>query len=204
MISYICASHNPAILFDNLLPSLDLHDGDDELIVIEDPKSIAEAYNEGTRLATRPIRCFVQHDIQVLNSAGLREELIRHCTSDVGIVGAIGSRDIALPWWVGEGVGSVEDGRLGLINFGLGGEPCSYLDGILLATVQPFEWDEGYTGFHLYDHDVCQSMLTRGLTNFCLASAHTLIKHNTRGMFNNWDQPMARFEAKWGITAPVA
>jgi hypothetical protein len=196
MISWIVASHDPAILSANLRPTL-THP-DDELIVIDAP-SIGKAYNTGQARATQPIRCYVHHDVQVLDLPALRAELARWCQPWVGMVGVNGSRCRAIPWWTGAAAGSVVDERMGQIGAGKGGE-VAYLDGLLLATIQHIEWDETY-GWHGYDHDICEQQLRRGLANWCLADGHLLLKHNTAGDWTpaGFDEAMARFREKWGL-----
>lgn len=201
MISYIVATHDRAVLDTNLAASLQLVD-DDELVVVEDAPSIAVAYNEGQARATQPIRCYVHHDVQLLDPARLRAELLTACVPLVGMVGVIGSRDGAAPWWKGARLGSVIDGRFGALDYGPGG-PCSYLDGLLLATWHTVTWDETYPGWHLYDHDMCQQQIAAGRINWCLTGGRDLVRHNTGGpsrmdAVTGWDAGMARFKTKWG------
>ena len=201
MISYIIASHDRDVLERNLLNSLHLQDGD-ELIIAEGAPSIALAYNQGATDANNQICCYIHHDVQILDSQGLRAALLRHCTPKIGMVGVIGSRTPVVPWWEGDTLGAVVDARMGLLNFGPGGE-CAYLDGLLLATAQDVVWDESYPGFHLYDHDACEQMRRRGLANLCLTDGHELVRHNTRGsgdtsQLDGWDEGVARFWRKWG------
>jgi hypothetical protein len=199
MISWIVATHDRTILEANLLPGLP---ADDELVLVEDAPSIAAAYNEGQSRATHQLRCYVHHDVAILDAARLRERLAAACAPEVGMVGVIGSREPVWPWWNGSTLGSVFDTRLGLLDFGAGG-PCAYLDGLLLATAQTVEWDETYAGWHGYDHDACAQMLARGLPNFCLSAGHRLVRHNTDGPTNvhaidGWAEAEARYREKWG------
>lgn len=198
MISWIVASHQPGVLHDNLLESLDF--SDDELIVIEHPTSIVKAYAEGQSRATHPVRCYVHHDVRILDQDRLQTALVEACTV-AGMVGVIGSRDAVMPWWEGDTLGSVVDSRMGLLDFGPGGD-CSILDGLLLATSQEVEWDLGYQGFHGYDHDSCRQMLARGLKNHCLTAGHELVRHNTTGThvmseLAGWNDAVIRYRAKW-------
>lgn len=200
MISWIVATHNRGVLEANLLATLDLQP-EDELIVVEDAPSIAVAYNRGREQATKPVRCYVHHDVQVLDPARLRAELREHCPSN-GIVGVIGSREPVVPWWDGSALGSVVDARLGRLDFGSGG-PCAFLDGLLLATSLDLEWDESYPGWHLYDHDICRQALDAGHTNWCLTGGADLIRHNTTGSTNThhldgWDAGVRRYRKKYG------
>lgn len=200
MISWIVASHRPDVLAGNLAATLRLETGD-ELVVVEDPPSIAVAYNQGQAKAVNSLRVYVHSDVRILDAQTLRRRLLDCASGNVGMVGLVGSRTPALPWWSGDGCGSVLDGRLGAIDFGAGG-PCAYLDGLLLATRQQVDWDESYPGFHWYDHDACQQMLSRGLRNRCLTGGTRLVLHNTgnstdTSRLDGWDEGMARFRQKW-------
>lgn len=204
MISWIVASHQPDVLAANLAATLTLSGGD-ELVLVENAPSIAAAYNEGQDRATQPIRCYIHHDVQILDMDGLRSALVDACTAERGMVGVIGSRTHALPWWDGVMVGRVRDSRLGLIGPG-GSGVVRYLDGLLLATAQAVVWDEGYPGWHLYDHDVCRQMTERGLPNWCIGGGDRLVLHNTTGSTNtahlrHFDDNMRLFKAKWEVPA---
>jgi hypothetical protein len=198
-ISWIVATHDRGILEANLLATLDLQPAD-ELVIIENAPSIAVAYNRGREQASRPIRCYIHHDVQVLNPARLRSALLEHCPT-AGIVGVIGSREPVVPWWNGSTLGSVVDARLGRLDFGLGGE-CAFLDGLLLATSLDLEWDETYEGWHLYDHDMCRQALEAGSVNWCLTGGAELVRHNTAGSTNThalagWDEGVRRYREKY-------
>jgi hypothetical protein len=202
MISWIVASHRPEVLAANLAATLVLGDCD-ELVVVENSPSIAVAYNRGQARATQPIRCYVHQDVQVLDPTRLRSELLVHCTPKVGMVGVVGSVDRVVPWWEGVCRGSAVDARMGVLDFGAGGE-CAYLDGLLLATAQRLVWDEDYPGFHTYDHDMCEQQLAAGRRNWCLTGGAGLVLHNTAGptdvaRLNGWDAGLARFRRKWGM-----
>lgn len=200
MISWIVASHDPAVLEANLVATLTLEAGD-ELIVIDAP-SIAAAYNQGQERAIRPIRCYVHHDVQILDNAALRAQLIDWCRPPIGIVGIVGSRARAVPWWEGFAAGSVDDTRTGPQLFGKGGD-VAYLDGLLLASSYQLDWDETIPGWHLYDHDVCEQSLRAGRINWCLDNGHQLVRHNTTSGFDTtqlpgWTEALAAFNTKWG------
>lgn len=200
MISWIVATHDPTILYSNLVASLDW--GLDDLVVVENPPSIAAAYNEGQSRASSLIRCYIHHDVQILDLARLRAALIEHTTAAVGMVGVVGSRTDALPWWDGKQCGSVVDSRIGVIDCGPGGE-CAQLDGVLLATVQDVTWDEAIPGFHGYDYDICRQMLECGLTNRCLDAGKDMVRHNATSSTNpdrltGWPEALAALRTKWG------
>lgn len=205
-ISWVVATHDPAVLAANLQPALTAAAAaGDQVIVVRDASSIAAAYNEGDRQAQHPIRCFVHHDVEVLNLDGLRAELYRGCVGPVGMVGVVGSVEIGWPWWDEQRVGSVVDARLGRLDFSRGGQPAAILDGLLLATAQPLTWDEDYTGWHGYDHDACMQMLHRGRPNWVIRDGADLVRHNTIGptatsRIGGWEDAAARWHAKW-VTA---
>lgn len=206
MISWIVASHDPAILEQNLLATLEPHD-DDEIHIVRNAGSIAEAYNEGQSRATRPVKVYVHHDVRILDRDRLREQLLTWCQPWTGLVGVTGSWCRALPWWYGSHCGSVLDGRGGRLGPGKGGQ-CAYLDGLLLATAQTVVWDESsYPGWHGYDHDMCEQMLAKGLMNWCLDNGHELVLHNTTGatdpdQLDGWHESLARFREKWSLDGP--
>lgn len=206
MISWIVASHRPEVLAANLLPTLaqPAQEHGDQLVVVEDAPSMAVAYTRGQARARNPIRCYVHHDVQILDPEQLRADLIEACTPQAGMVGVIGSRLQVVPWWEDGTCGSVVDGRMGRLDFGPGGK-CCYLDGLLLATAQDLAWDEEYEGWHLYDHDICQQQLAAGRPNWCLTGGAQLVRHNTTGpadtgRLDGWDEAVARFRRKWGVT----
>ena len=199
MISWIVASHDLSIFDANLRPTLP---AEDELILVEGAPSIAVAYNEGQARSTQPIRCYIHHDVQILDQAALRQALAEACAyAGVDVVGVIGSRTRVIPWWIGEPLGSVKDSRLGLINFGPGG-PCSYLDVLLLASARELEWDESYPGWHGYDHDICEQTMRRSRVNFCLSGGHNLVSHNATSstdmnQVNGWFAAEEHYFRKW-------
>ena len=203
MISWIVASHDLGIFDANLRPTLP---AEDELILVEDAPSIAVAYNEGQLRSTHPIRCYVHHDVVLMDPMVLRARLLEACTLDVGFVGVIGSRDVIWPWWASAvKLGSMLDSRLGRLDFGAGGE-CSVLDGVLLATRHTLMWDESFPGWHGYDHDACAQMRTRGLVNYCLTDGHGLVTHNAGsstdlGHLAGWADAEQRYLEKWHSTA---
>jgi hypothetical protein len=201
VISWIVATNNPEVLEANLLASLPAND-DDEVILVQDPESITLAYAYGQEQATRPVRCYVHSDVEILDPARLRFELTQAATPERGMVGLVGSVEVRMPWWDGHCLGSVIDARMGTLDFGAGGN-CSIVDGLLLATVQTVEWDTDWPGFHGYDHDSCMQMLRRGLVNWCLTGGHELVRHNTTttsrmSELGGWDEAMARYREKWG------
>lgn len=203
-ISYIACTHNPDILEKCLLKSLILKD-EDELIVIKGAESIAQGYNSGIDRAKHKIKCFIHHDLIVTNPILLRMNLIAYCTEDIGIVGVVGSKTDASPWWNGQCVGSVVDSRNGILHFTDGKEFCLHLDGLMMATYQDVRFDESIPGFHLYDQDICKQMAAKGLNNFCIKDGYRIITHFTQSsmnisQINGYGEAMAVYTAKWKKT----
>jgi hypothetical protein len=200
-ISYITCTNNKDLLNKCLLRSLEL-EHEDELIVVESPESIALGYNCGIDKAKHKIKCFIHHDIIVSNSTALRMNLMSYCTSNIGIVGVIGSTTDTTPWWEGNGIGNVIDSRMGIIYFGEGNGYCQHLDGIVLATAQEVRFDEDIPGFHLYDQDICKQMTSKGLKNFCLKDGFRLVTHYTGApssivQINGYADALDSYRKKW-------
>lgn len=200
-ISYITCTNNHEILNNCLIRSLKL-DNDDEIVIVDNPKSIAEGYNYGMEHAKHRIKCFIHHDLIVTNPILLRMNLMAYCTQDIGMVGVIGSITDAAPWWNGEGVGSAIDTRKGIIYFNEGKQFCEHLDGILLATFQDIRFDESIPGFHLYDQDICKQMTKDGKRNFCIGDGYRIVTHFTStpsdtSQINGYDEALAVYRKKW-------
>jgi hypothetical protein len=200
MISWIVASHRPDILERHLLPTLQLQD-EDELVVVKDAESITLAYAEGQLRATQPVKCYVHSDVRVYNYQLLRAELI-HATEERGLVGVIGAMDACVPWWNGQVVGSVFDSRLGTLDFGPGGT-CAVLDGVLLATRWYISWDISWPGWHGYDYDA--SAQVRAVDEYgvwCLTGGMQLIGHYSDSPYaldaiDGWAEAERRYKEKW-------
>jgi hypothetical protein len=200
-VSYIACTHNKHILEKCLMQSLILQD-DDELIVIEGAKSIAEGYNNGIDKAKNKIKCFIHHDLIVTNPVLLRMNLLAYCIEDIGIVGIVGSQTEAAPWWEGQCVGSVVDSRNGILHFSDGKQFCLHLDGLMLATCQDVRFDESIPGFHFYDQDICRQMAEKGLHNFCIKDGYRMITHFTQtpmdmSKIGGYAEAMAVYAKKW-------
>jgi hypothetical protein len=200
-VSYIACTHNTNILEKCLMQSLILQD-DDELIVIEGAKSIAEGYNNGIDKAKNKIKCFIHHDLIVTNPVLLRMNLLAYCIEDIGIVGIVGSQTEAAPWWEGQCVGSVVDSRNGILRFSDGKQFCLHLDGLMLATCQDVRFDESIPGFHFYDQDICRQMAEKGLHNFCIKDGYRMITHFTQtpmdmSKIGGYAEAMAVYAKKW-------
>lgn len=201
MISWIVAWHDWELLERELLTSLHLEGTNDELVLVEAAPSITTAYADGQQRAHHQIHCYVHSDIRILDFARFRTEIITTATDAVGIVGVIGSRSMVLPWWNGDLLGSVNDNRLGTLNFGPGG-PCAVVDGIILATVHTIDWDLTWPGWHGYEYDSCTQMQRAGKQNWCLSSGSTMVTHNNDSpidvnSISGWHDAVAHYTKKW-------
>lgn len=203
-ISWITAVSDDAVFESHLERSLEKHPAD-EVHVIRGCSDLGVAYNEALRTATKDVKCFVHQDVVILDTERLRRELLLRCAPHVGIVGITGTvNEFAVPWWNDPPnmVGSVVH-SLGMVSGHQKSGPCAILDGLLLASRQPLHFEEGYQGFHMYDHDICRQMLTRHLQNYCLADGHQLVVHNSG--FRQ-DAELARcirsYCAKWSLPVP--
>lgn len=200
MISWIVASHDERILNENLLATLQLPE-EDELVLVTDAPSITLAYTEGQERATKPVRCFIHHDIRIIDQQLLRERLIA-ATGQHALCGVVGSFQLAMPWWNGSPCGSVEDSRLGVLHFGQGGE-CRLLDGLILASREDLPWDVYWPGWHGYDYDICMAVRGMGKSVWCMADGAAMMVHNSDSpqalhLIDGWPEAEARFYAKWG------
>ena len=203
MISYITCSNNIGTLDNNLRKSLILKDND-ELIVIENPTSLAYGYNSAAKKAKNKIKAFVHHDVVIKDNNRLRKELISNADA-YGIIGVIGSRDVPYKkqWWLSSDVaGSVEDKNFGnIINSG-GGEKVMLLDGLFIATNKDILFDEGLDTFGWNDLDICLESNKRGYENFCLSNGKDLMFHNSErkdDVFTlpGWKKSEAYYISKW-------
>lgn len=203
MISWIVASHDRGILNGVLGPTLAPFYStwfDDELVVIEGAGSITEAYAEGQQMARHSIKCYIHHDVKILDLINLRSQIIRGVNLG-GMVGVVGSRAMVLPWWHGDLLGSVLD-RGKLLNFGGGGK-CAVVDGMLLATQHHVEWDLSAPGWHGYEYDACTQFLREDTPNWCIFGGHLLVHHISDspydlGQVDGWDAAVAFYQDKWG------
>lgn len=203
MISWIVATHDPEIFNKELKSSLALYaEYNDELIIIDNASSITEAYKAGQEQAQNNIRCYIHHDVRILQLAQLRHELIEGVDRGA-VVGVIGSRSMLMPWWNGDVLGSVSDGRMGIINFGPGGT-CAVLDGLLLATKYHIDWDQDWPGWHGYDYDACAQFYFANEPNWCISNGHQLVSHNSDSPYDlaqvdGWSEAVSFYHKKWTV-----
>lgn len=204
MISWIVATHDPDLMERMLMRTLvpGFVEGD-QIIVQKDATSITRAYAEAQAQATQPIRCYIHHDVEILNLEALRDALIYAAENPkIGMIGVIGSRSVVIPWWNGDPLGGCMDSRLGRLAFAGSGE-CAILDGLLLATTHEVSWDVSWPGWHGYDYDACLQMSNRNLVNWCIPHGDVLVYHNSDSPLDlqeidGWQAAAALMTQKWG------
>ena len=194
-----------------------------ELVVIDNSKnkySIFSAYNEGVRRAKGDNLCFMHDDILYKTADwGMKVEKILEDES-IGIVGVIGSYimtkdygywDMMAPWVTGTVIVN-EDGPIAndgdaykdYIN---GGDEVVILDGMWLCCrkkiFDKMSFDEQtYTGYHMYDMDICMQSLDAGYRNMVIRDID--IRHYSNAQFNvAFCKGLELFHKKWGTKLPV-
>lgn len=203
MISWIIATNDPAVLEANIRRTV--YDSaqayGDTVTVIHDAPSITDAYSRGQNLASHSIKCYIHHDVKILDLELLRSEIIEGVERG-GMVGVVGSKSMVLPWWNGGPLlGSVCD-RGRLIDFGPGGE-CAVVDGLLLATKHHIPWDPYWPGWHGYEYDACTRFIQRGIPNWCISGGHKMVSHNSDSPYgldqiDGWYDATQEYYARWG------
>lgn len=203
MISWIVATHQPDLMERMLIRTLvpGFVEGD-QIIVEKYATSITNAYASAQAQATNRVKCFIHHDVEILNLEALRDAIIYAAENPkIGMIGVIGSRSMIVPWWNGDPLGACMDSRLGRLTFGGAGE-CATLDGLLLATTQNVDWDVSWPGWHGYDYDSCRQMTQRGLINWCIPHGDALVYHNSDSpldlhAIDGWQAAATLMAEKW-------
>ena len=181
---------------DNNLPEI-------ESLVIRGSSSISKSYNYGIKIAKYPIKIFIHQDVHLLNSSWIPKLFYAFSSSDVGLVGMVGTTKLSTKgfWW-----DSGEEYLRGELFSGL--EKADWVfskenstidvttvDGFFMATNRSIPFDEGVKGFHFYDMDYSRTMLSLGLKV-------RLINHKAWHIGKIRDQDthdlMEYFYAKWG------
>lgn len=176
-------------------------------------RSIAEAYNELIRQVREQddveALVLLHEDVEILEDR-FENKLRDLITSrpDVGVIGAIGGRNVtSLKWWQGTVVGRVFEGR-GIMQGRERSGDVDSVDGFMLvltpATFRTLEFDENISGFHGYDFDYCAQTRKAGLA---VTIVDVNVAHHSKGGYGNlaayreanrvlaekWGQPTPRF-----------
>jgi hypothetical protein len=186
-------------------------EADSPLAEVTTDSSIFTAYNE-------VLDAFADHDdlealvllhedVEIVDSefcAKVRAALADPDVAVVGVIGALGVTSLA--WWKGDGRGRCLETR-GLVDFGGGRHDVDSVDGLLLVlspwAVRNLRFDdEGFTGFHGYDADICFQARAAGKR---VVVEDIAVVHHTKGGYGDMQAYAAcdaAFRAKWGL--PVA
>lgn len=196
-----------------------------ELITInnsDNKYSIFQAYNEGVRKAKYDILCFMHEDIIFRNNDWGKKVKEVLSDSSIGIVGVIGGCYIgkmSLSWYTpGCCKGHIIQGN------SIKGKYTTYseefqnndtsnyvaaVDGLWMCARKELfntgklKWDDKtYTGFHLYDFDVCMQAIALGLNNVICKDIE--IEHTSIGTKNEaFYDAVLEFHKKWDSHLPI-
>ncbi|MCF8506718.1 MAG: glycosyltransferase family protein [Caulobacter sp.] len=181
-----------------------------ELIVLDDARSLCEAYNRGIRKAAGEILVFSHDDVEFL-AADFFDRLAGHLDA-FHLVGFAGATRVAGPSWIQPGWlamrGQVTtpdpSGRLRTDVYGVDGpvtDGIQATDGLCIAcrreVAETLGFDEAtFDGFHLYDIDFSYRAFRHG---FRLGVVNDIpVIHRSRGRLGpDWMAQAKRFAAKY-------
>lgn len=173
--------------------------------------SIAEAYNQLLRevreLPDAEALVLMHEDVEILDHQF--ETKIRRILADrpaVGLIGAIGGRDVtSLRWWRGVVVGRVFETR-GIMSGICRTGDVDAVDGFLMilspAAFGELDFDEAISGFHGYDGDYCAQVRHADLA---VTVAALDVAHHSKGGYGDLRAFRAaneRWSEKWGYPKP--
>jgi Glycosyltransferase like family len=171
--------------------------------------SIFSAYNEVLdAFADAPdleALVLLHEDLEIVDSDFCGKVRRRLADPSVAILGVIGARGVtSLAWWEGEGRGRCLETR-GLVDFGGGFHDVDTVDGLLMVlspwAVRNLRFDEeGFSGFHGYDADLCFQARAAGKR---VVVDEIAVIHHTKGGYGNLEAYAAcdrAFREKWGLT----
>ncbi len=198
----IAASHQPAILADNLARSPDVTSGALPLQVIRDAPSAAIAYNRGLAQTGAEIVIFAHHDVFLPKGwLALLEARLAALPPDWAVMGAFGiGRD-------GAHLGPVWSSSLGQIvgRVPLAPAPVQSLDELLIVldTRAGLRFDAALPGWHMYGTDIVQTALAagRGAYAGALPCIHNDQSHTALGA--DFDAAYRFIRAKWASCLPI-
>lgn len=222
MLSLIICSRTPKISDDLEKNIAETIGCEYELVVIDNSKnrySIFSAYNEGVRRAKGNNLCFMHDDILYKTpNWGMQVEKKLEGES-IGIVGVIGSYvmtkdygywDMMAPWVTGCVVVN-EEGQI--FNFDVyndftgGSSEVAMLDGMWLCCrrkiFEKISFDEQtYSGFHMYDMDICMQSLMFGYINVVIRNID--IRHYGNVCYSmSFCSGLESFHKKWNEKLPI-
>lgn len=170
-------------------PSIEKVAQPDDIILASagDSRGICAVYNDFIARAREIPDCealiLIQDDVEIVD-VDFRGKVLRAASAPgVGIVGAVGARDVRnLAWWSGTGVGRVFESR-GPIWFEEESGSVDAVDGLLIvmtpAAITALNFDaERFPRFHGYDVDICFEARQHGLG---VEIAALEVLHRTKG-----------------------
>ncbi len=193
-----------------------LHAETHEILVIDNPPSLAHGYNEGVARSRGDVLIFTHDDIEIL-TAHLAERLQKHLET-FDLAGVVGTNRLCTGYLMTSGppyvfgqVAHPEPPGYGVSLFNVparavGGMQA--LDGLFLAckrrVVEAVQFDEQrFDGFHLYDIDLTFAAYLAG---FRLGVGNDIpVVHASPGQFDaKWRYYATLFEGKYqGKLAPL-
>lgn len=162
-----------------------------ENIMVPRPKSMARGYNEGLSKSTAPIKCFIHQDVKIFEPFFV--EKVKGLLEDFDLIGVLGASQIGMRWDVGRILIHDKQYAPRLVEY----EECDYLDGLLLITDLPLEFDESNESFHFYDMDICEQVRRMGGKVACV---DLLVEHSPdegRNVKQEWEKAKKWFMNKW-------
>ena len=187
-----------------------------ELIVLNDARSLAEAYNRGAAMTQGDWIVFCHDDIRFLRADFAARVATAMRRFDVfGPAGAI-RVDGPSALWGGPDSGRAQvsyplpDGRIAATLCGIDAAhvPAQLLDGVFIAVRRPV-WSqvrfdaERFDAFHLYDIDFSYACHRQGHAVGVAQDLHLL--HDSDGLFDErWSVYADRFLGKHGLSAGAA
>jgi hypothetical protein len=189
-----------------------------EIVVLNDARSLAEAYGRALAVARGSLVLFCHDDIEIVSDAP--HARIEAALAVADVAGIAGTSRLTGPKWItarrphvhGHVITPAADGRWTLSLYGtltgISGGLCA-LDGVFIAarreTFQRVGFDaEHFDGFHLYDIDFSFRAWQEGL-ELCVCNEIDLI-HASPGHFGaEWQRHAERFVGLHGadLMAPV-
>lgn len=194
-----------------------------EVIIIDNTSghhSLFSAYNEGVAKSRFSNLCFVHDDVQ-FEEEGWGLAVCRHLEQpNAGIIGLCGSpyqTHLPASWsfygWSAYIIQSDRNRTLRIFEPSEGYDdnhekPVVTLDGVFFcaskALFERIHFDEQtYSGFHLYDLDICMQAHNLGFTNKVINDV--LLIHYSRGRHDaDWVKNCLLFSEKWQSILPAA
>ncbi|SRR5216684_3186832 len=175
-----------------------------ELILIDNARSLCEAYNRGFADCRGEIIIFSHDDIEILSTRFTT--ILEESLASLDLVGVAGTSRLAGSSWNSAGkpylhgrIIHAVNGYALLDDFGPPSENVEALDGVFLAARRqvceavPFD-DKTFDGFHFYDLDFSHRAFLRG---FKIGTCEIELAHHSLGLRDSeWRRYADRFVAK--------